>query len=190
MNCEDFEMLLAEALGDELASSDREPFETHLAQCPRCRRDYETARDAVAAMRELPGPQRVNVVREGNRLVIEEIGTAGVSPTAGVRGVPGRVRPRLLGYAAPLVRSVFRYAASVLIAFGAGYALHAGLMLSGDSPIADAGRTGKLRMDTDQPAYVSSAPTSFQRALTSTHMSNPARSNLAKCLIAMAHGKR
>ena len=67
MNCEDVEMLLADALGDELADADRAAFEAHLAECERCRREYETTRAAVQSMRALPGPQRVTVRREGDR---------------------------------------------------------------------------------------------------------------------------
>ncbi len=57
MKCEDVEMLMADALGDELSSDDRSVFEFHLAECDRCRQEYETALRAVDTMRLLPGPR-------------------------------------------------------------------------------------------------------------------------------------
>ena len=43
MDCQAFEMMMAEALGDELSPEDRPAFEAHLASCDRCRREYESA---------------------------------------------------------------------------------------------------------------------------------------------------
>jgi anti-sigma factor RsiW len=39
MNCEEFEMLMADALGDELSPNDRPVFEAHLAECDCCRQE-------------------------------------------------------------------------------------------------------------------------------------------------------
>lgn len=161
MNCEDFEPLLADALGDELSDADRAAFDAHLAECGRCRREYETTRAAVESLRALPGPRRVMVRREGDRLVIR-----GVSP-----GGP-RV-PRWLTGAA------FRYAASVLIAFAGGYALHAGLMIAEFG--SSSGDRGRAPVVAPTPA----PGDSFQEALLSVHERNPHFSDLAKCLIAM-----
>ena len=71
-DCEDFEMLTADALGNELSEADRPAFEAHLAQCEKCRREYETASRTVSMMRALPGPTRVTIRREGDRLVIDD----------------------------------------------------------------------------------------------------------------------
>lgn len=176
MNCEDIEMLMAEALGDELSPADRPAFEAHLVECDRCRREYESARQAVATMRALPGSKRVTVKREGNRLVIEDTRAAGFSP----RGHPRRLKP-----AARAAGGIFRYAASVLIAFAAGYALHVGLMA------VDASRRVELVTQGDEAPTVMLPATgdTLQIALASAHARNPARSDLAKCLVAMAHAK-
>ena len=109
MKCQDFETLMADALGNELAPADQPTFEEHLAQCDTCRHEYATACETLATMRRLPGPEPVTLKHDGARLGIED------APM-------GTRRP---------LRGAFRYAASVLIAFTAGYALHAGLMVSG-----------------------------------------------------------
>ena len=104
MKCQDFETLMADALGNELAPADQPIFEEHLAQCDACRHEYATACETLATMRRLPGPEPVTLHDNGARLGIED------APT-------GTRRP---------LRGAFRYAASGLIAFTAGYALHAG----------------------------------------------------------------
>jgi hypothetical protein len=180
--CEDFEGLMADALGDELAPADRSAFEAHLAQCAQCRQEYESLRQTVGTMRDLPGPTRVSVRREGSRLVIDEKEAA--AP-----------RRRVWWVGSPL-----RYAASILIAFTAGYALHAGLVLTADKgPVqlavtdGDEGTTGPGTADRDgagpaTPRAVPS-PSTLERALLNTHARQPSRSGLAKCLIAMANAK-
>ncbi len=162
MNCTDFEVLLADALGDELSVADRPAFEAHLAECEKCRREYETALRTVTTMRALPGPARATVRREGNRLVIDD------RPPHALR-VPWWLRG-----------GVFRYAASILIAFAAGYAVHAGLMMT------EVGRPVDRLVQKDDGIEAPTSPNSLQRALVHTHVRNPARSDLAKCLIAMA----
>lgn len=106
MNCEEFESLLADMLGGELTEAARPDFEAHLALCERCRHEYETSSSAVQSMRELPMPKRIVVSREGDRLVI--------SPTQ-------VEKPRWRRF----TQSAFQYAASILIAFLAGYTVHA-----------------------------------------------------------------
>ncbi len=166
MNCEDFEMLLAEALGDELAPGDRPRFEAHLAKCAKCRLEYETASATVATIRELPSPTGVTVRREGARLVIQD-------------------QPQRASFTARWVSSgVLRFAASILIAFAAGYGLHAGTSATGAARLEDRA----VQVD-DGEADRGSAG-NLQRALVSTHVRNPKRSDLAKCLIAMANTKR
>lgn len=190
MTCEDFEILMADALGNELSDADRPAFEAHLAGCEKCRREYETASRAVVTMRELPGPERITVRREGNRLVIEDKRSAARAAGFSLReGEPGAPLSRWFGYprglksAARRFGGVFRYAASILIAFTAGYALHAGLMLSDiGGPPAPIAQEGYDR------ARVAPA-SNLQQALVNAHVRKPARSDLAKCLIAMAHPK-
>ncbi len=165
MNCANLELLMADALGDELSPGDRIAFETHLGECQKCRQEYATARRAVAAMRELPGPVRLvhdsNLARagKGDRLVLAEKQTAG---SAWVQP-PARKSAGL-----------FRYAASLLIAFAAGYALNErpNPLTVGPEPSRDSQETTS---DT------------LRGALVSVHVRNPARCDLAKCLIAFAH---
>ncbi len=177
MNCEEFENLLADALGDELSPEDRPVFEEHLGSCERCRLEYESSREAVAAMRALPGPQRVSVRREGNRLVIED--------DDGVRRSPGRVRRNGgLSRAAWWRSRVSRYAASVLIAFTAGYIAHAALVVQ-ETPMPRGGivQVPESKTRTGQQE-------SLRGALVSAYTRNTARSDLAKALIAMARPNR
>lgn len=179
MNCQEFEILMADALGDELSPADRPAFEAHLAQCARCREEYESAGRAVETMRTLPGPRRVNVRREGDRLVIEEPRSAGL----GERGTSRRSR-----FAFSRFRGVFRYAASVLIAFTAGYAVHAGLM------VTDAGRQTLVQVPLTPEENTAQKPTTpgrdFRSAIVSAATGKPSRSDLAKCLVAMAGVQR
>lgn len=160
MNCEEFEMMLADALGSELSEKDRPSFERHLSQCENCRREYETAQQTITMMQSLTAPRQITVQREADRLVIQE------SPTT------FSFRRRL-----PMM-SLLRYAASVLIAFTAGYGLHAGLM------ITDAGSTTTTNIDHHSP-ITHHSPEDFQSALAGVHAQQPSRSNLAKCMIAM-----
>ena len=161
MNCQDCEMLMAEALGDELTPEDKIRFEGHLAECERCRRDYESARSTISAMRSLPGPQRVAVHREGDRLVIDE--------------TPARP-PHSRHWSS---RGIFRYAASVLISFTAGYGVHSArvareLTLPA-SPFVDT-----------SPGTANASPRrSLQQTLVSAHTRNPRKSDLATCMAAM-----
>jgi anti-sigma factor RsiW len=175
MSCKEYESLMADALGDELSPEDRPAFEAHLASCERCRREYETSREAVAAMRTLPGPQRVAVHREGDRLVIDDSQAAALGASGDPRG---------LSPAVWWARGVFRYAASVLVAFTAGYIAHAGLMSSDASrPVTPVVQVGDSGTQTD-------GQKSLQGALVSAYTRNPHRSDLAKCLIAMAKTTR
>ena len=160
MNCEDFENLLADALGNELAATERPRFEAHLAECDRCRREYETSLRTIAAMRALPGPRQVHIERQGTRLILQD------------SAAPAPPRRRLGG-------GMLRYAASVLIAFVSGYALHTGLM------IAELGKDDSLIVRPPQVTSSDPSSESLQNALVAAHQLDPGRSNLAKCMIAM-----
>ena len=167
MNCKDFEMLLADAWGDELTAADKAEFEAHLAECEACRREYETGRKALDAMRSLADPREVEIERRGPTLILHD-------PTA-----PPRRRRRLFG------GHLFRYAASILIAFAAGYALHSGMMLAelgkGDTIIA---RQDHEAADEYAGAEGASPAEgrSLQNALLTAHLRNPRRTTLAKCM--------
>ena len=169
MNHEQFELLMADALGDELSGEDRAAFEAALAAHADWRQEYETAQRTLECLAELGAPKRVVARREGDALVIEP--TTSTTKTR-----------------APLpMRGSWRYAAAVLIAFTAGYALHATLVLQeGVRPKESIVDTTPPGSD-DQPDVVAQ-PTSgtFQAALFKTHARKPSRSTLAKCLIAVA----
>jgi len=166
MNCEEIEPLMADAWGDELSPQDLPAFEAHLASCQRCRGEYETGRAAVERMRALPSPRKVTLRREGNRLVI------------------GPPPPRRAGLSFWLSGAAFRYAASVLIAFAAGYTLHAGLMFV-ESSSETAERTASI-----EAAHAGPGSVSLQDALLRVHQRNPGYADLAKCIIALHQGKR
>ncbi len=181
MNCVDLEPLMADALGDELSPGDRRVFEAHLGKCTRCRQEYATARRAVAMMRQLPGPMRVSARREGDRLVIED------KPVAGSMGHRLRSAARASG-------GLFRYAAIVLIAFTAGYALHAGAVSRQPSAVSHQSSAFNTRPSTfgDRQSIFDNDGSyhTVRGALVSAHIRNPGRSDLAKCLIAVARTKR
>ncbi len=159
MTCDDFQMLLADALGGELSDADRPAFQTHLAQCARCRAEYESMSGAVRSLQALPEPRSVSVRRVGDRLILSE------SP------------PRTLAW---FSHGLLRYAAGLLIAFTAGYALRAEL-----TPHDATSATGIV-----QVADVGPKRDSLQVAIAGAHLRNPGRSDLAKCLTAMYDVRR
>lgn len=163
MNCKEIEMLLADAVGEELRDADRAAFEAHVAECESCRREYDTLRGAVHAMRGISSPARVSVRREGDRLVIGEgRETSGAAPRS--------ARPP---------SNVFRYAASILIAFLAGYLLHAALMF-GEARESQS-TTPQVVQGADEP----SSP-SLRDALVLAHQQSPQASEFAKLIMAMS----
>lgn len=171
MNHEQFELLMADALGGELSSEDRATFETALAAHADWKQEYETAQRALGCLAELGAPKRVVARREGDALIIE---------------------PRTAKTVAPQpVRGTWRYAAAILIAFTAGYALHATMVLQ--EGVRPQQSVVKNVVPSGAPG-VRATPTSansgtFEAALFKTHARKPSRSTLAKCLIAVA-GKR
>ena len=159
MNCEDFQMLLADTLGGELSDAQRPAFEAHIAECSQCRREYESMRETVCSLLSLPEPQPVRVRRVGGRLILSESS-----------------RGTMTSFSFGLLR----YAAGLLLAFTAGYALRTAL-----TP-RDAG----LREGVVQVADAGSKRNTLQGAIAGAHLRNPARSDLAKCLSAMYDTRR
>lgn len=152
MKCEQFETLLADALGDELSDADRPRFEGHLAVCQTCREEYRSTASAVARMRSLPGCDRVSEALDRE--------------AAGSRTLP--LRPSRAA-------SLLRYAAAVMVAFGAGYAFRGSMTTSATAHVGP-------------PRLVQTAAGSqrtFGRALLGAHREQPRKSGLAKCMIAM-----
>ncbi len=162
MNCNEVELLFAEAIGDELDASHRASLHAHLAVCESCRGEFEGLSKTVTGMKTIDPPSRLSVERIGDRLVI------------------GRSLHRSGRRMQPVLWAACRYAASVLIAFLAGYTLHARL------PQVNA------------PQPLDSAPArspghhgvSFESALVSAHMHNPAGSGLATGLKILADSRR
>ncbi|MEK7731398.1 MAG: zf-HC2 domain-containing protein, partial [Planctomycetota bacterium] len=146
-------------LGGELSDAQRPAFEAHIAQCSQCRREYESMRETVCSLRSLPEPQPVRVRRVGDRLILSESS----------RGTMTSFSYGLL-----------RYAAGLLIAFTAGYALRATL-----TPPDAAPRNGIV-----QVAAAGSKRDTLQGAIAGAHLRNPASSDLAKCLSAMYDTRR
>ena len=179
MKCEDFEQLLADALGGELAEADRLAFETHLAECDSCRREYESNTSAVHALKGMMGPQQVRVRREGERLIIEGPEYSSVVDAAG--GTDSTARATY-GHTRYPGGALFRYAAGLLLAFVGGYALHAGLMLSTSGP-QEPGRLGPT------PVVQADKPT-FQDELVQAYRRNPEGSDLSKCMMVLLSTRR
>ena len=152
MNCEDFEVFLADALGGELSSTERSAFDAHLAECSHCRLEYESLARAIRAMWKVPGPPQVTLYPRENES-------------------PGEGRP-------PLGRCFrgrrfARQAAGIVLAFAAGYAMHAGV--------------GRLTPQTKPPAVANSYPAdksvSLRTELVNARRENPGRSDLAQFMI-------
>ncbi len=172
MNCETFESLMADALGDELAPGQHPAFDEHLAACTTCRQEFESLRATAATMHSLPGPQRVTVRREGSRLVLEERSDHQLRLDA------SHQKPSTAA-SSPL--KILRYAAGLLIAFTGGYGFHAVIMAR------DAIRTAETIVQADKQ---DDGETSLQGSIVQAHSRKPKRSDLAKCLIAMSARKR
>lgn len=159
MKCEDFQLLLADALGGELSDAQRPGFEAHIAECSQCRREYESMRETVCSLLSLPEPQPIRVRRVGGRLILSQSSRGAMTAFS---------------------YGLLRYAASVLIAFTAGYALRAAL-----TPPDAAPRDGVV-----QVVSAGSKRDTLQVAIAGAHLRNPARSDLAKCLSAMYDTRR
>ena len=184
MNCKEFENLLADAVGDELSDEDRARFESHIASCETCRREFASLASAVTQLGTLPAPPQVSIRHEGGRLVIGDA----VDGAGRAASVPTR-RPS----------GMLRFAASILIAFTAGYGMHAGMMMYGEaSGVPVVGVDGNTRLGGDEPASVA-APAhgarmghrhgSFRAAFAQAHLAAPGQPALAQCLMAMAGGE-
>ncbi len=172
MNCEDSETLMADAASGELSDTDRPAFEAHLAECAKCRLELESLQRTVAQMRGLPGASGVGDVPDLRAKTI----------LAATGGLEDRWSEKLVSHQQPgrgLRRpggGVFRFAASVLLAFAAGYGVHAGLMTGVSVP--------------GNHHVVKGEPVTLTHALVSAHRQNPSRSDLANCLAAMFHPTR
>ena len=175
MNCEQFESLLADALGDELSAADRPAFDEHLRACARCRREYESSSAVLSAMRSLPGPSIVSV----------DVRWSDGVPFARVAWTTKK-RVTLRWSAA------LRYAAAIVIAFAAGYFYRAERVSLAVKPgvgptmlTRSSNERGVPDVPGNREQFAHASPRSFEAALAGAHLQDPSRSDLAKCMIAM-----
>lgn len=160
MNCERFLDLLAEALGDELSPTMRTEFDTHVASCAKCRREYQSMQDTMSTLRQLPPAPEVSIRRLDDSLVFG-------------RSTDLRRATRLrLGV-------MLRYAAIILLAFLVGFATRGGSGAGQGEPHV------KERISVPgQPPGVDGDDT-FRTALAGAHRQNPSSTRLTKLLVAL-----
>ncbi len=160
MNCERFLDRLAEALGDELSPTMQTEFDTHVASCARCHREYQSMQDTMSTLRQLPPAPEVSIRRLDDSLVF------GLSTD--LRRL-ARFRPS----------AMLRYAAVILLAFLAGFATRRG------PEIAPGGPHVKEEISVPgQPPGVDGDDT-FRTALACAHRQNPSSTRLTKLLVAL-----
>lgn len=171
MNDERFDELLADAVGGELSKGDAAEFEAALEQSPARRAEFDSLKRAAEAMEMLPGPVVVPIGAIGEKgepavsLAQPEFSLTPVGTTAS-------------SYARSHGRSagIMRIAASVLIAFTAGYGTHAWLT------IRDA--VDRARPTDAVVQLADAGGETLRDRLTREHLAKPNRSALASCLIA------
>lgn len=158
MNCEEFELLLADELGGELGDADRAAFDGHLTSCATCRGENESLAGAVGRLQSLPAAPGMRVERLGDRLIL----------------TPSKAMSASSMTSARWTRGLLSYAAGVALAFLAGYFVH-GVASPGATAVAP-------------PRHVSTATSpghDLQSAVAMQFSRNPGRSDLAKGLLAM-----
>lgn len=161
MNCDRFEFMLASALGDELTPDDRVAFDNHLATCTRCRGEYDSLRGVTASLRALSAPPSVRIARQRDGVYLED------GAPSRAESSPGRVW-----------RGPLRMAASILLAFVSGYAVHAAVMMRG-SATPPTGPIAHLTREPDPNA------TTLRSALVAAYERSPHQPALANCFAAM-----
>ena len=160
MNCERFLDRLAEALGDELSPTMQSEFDTHVASCAKCRREYQSMQDTMATLRQLPPAPEVSIRRLDDSLVF------------------GRSTD-LRRFARLRLGVMFRYAAIILLAFLVGFATRGG---SGGGPGVPHVKEGISA--SAQPPRVAGDDT-VRTALAWAHRQNPSSPRLTKLLVAL-----
>ncbi len=166
MSCPEFELRMAEALGNELAEEDRPMWEAHLSSCEACRKEFTSARETLDRLQTstFVMPRRV-----------------------------GSIRFHRNAWSVPL-----RYVASILIAFAAGYGFCAlntgearprdGFTTTQTAPVSDHDRHASAgrSLISAPDRFNDAAARTFGSALVRARRMNPARSDLAVCLAAIA----
>ena len=160
MNCERFMDLLAEALGDELQPTMQTEFDTHVASCAKCRREYRSMRDTMSTLRQLPPAPEVSIRRLDDSLVL------------------GRSTD-LRRLARPHLSAMFRYAAIILLAFFVGFATRGGSGAGqGERRVKE-----EISVPGQQPGV--DGDDTFRTALAWAHRQNPSSTKLTKLLVAL-----
>jgi predicted anti-sigma-YlaC factor YlaD len=174
MSCEKMEELMADALGGEATPADRERLEAHLNDCGRCRREYESSRgllDQLQALRDVAPVER-------------EWPAWQTIPATDAERIPSRSATRW-----------FRFAASILLAFVAGYGARS-LQRSPSgtaetsAPVVRGIDRSTFGARTPQQALADAADGSFGSAWLRARLSAPGRSDFAACLLAMRDSHR
>lgn len=159
MNCNEYQQLIADAVGGEISPADSAALDKHLSTCTTCQAEFANARSVLRTMRSLSAPPSIAVFRSGEQLIIQ--------PTS-----------------APVSRRLqranmwLRYAACILFAFIAGYFVAAGRTSATTPPI--------VVQKPVIPAKKNTASDSLESAIASVHKQHPNESPLTKCLLAMA----
>lgn len=174
MNCEKMEDLMADCLGGEATPADRERLEAHLIDCDRCRREYESSRgllDQLQALRDVAPVER-------------DWSAWQATPATHANPIPLRSATRWL-----------RFAASVLVAFFAGYAASSlqknpGQAVETATPEIRGLDRSPFRARAPQQAVADAADGSFGSAWLRARLSAPGRSDFAACLLAMRESHR
>lgn len=160
MNCERFMDVLADALGNELPPTMQAEYDTHMASCAACRRESESMHETLSTLRHLPPAPEVSIRRLDGSLVL------------------GRSTD-LRRSARPRWDAMFRYAAIILLAFLAGFAIRRGPEVSPGVPHVKEGSSPP-----PPPARVDEYVT-FRTALAGAHHKNPSSQRLTKLLMAL-----
>lgn len=163
MSCADFELLMAEALGDEIGAADRARLDAHLRDCAACREAFAEAGEAVGLLRRLPGAE--------DDLLAARTAAGQERWTSKGPGASGGRRWLL---------PMLRYAAVVAAAFAAGYAWsdRHPQQAATSLEVPDLSEA-ELQEDPAQHA------TSFESALARAYRRKPGGSDLAKCMSAL-----
>jgi len=196
MNDQEFENLLADALGGELSAENVARFEAALAESPERRTEYDSALRAMEALQALPaadaaarGAALTNCFRTSlwhrylwhrhlwHRRPAGENSRA-LAPVPQDLKQPLTMQP-IRARGGSRAGRWLRYAAGLLIAFGAGYGVRAAGSAAG-APEAPA-----ITESNGPHAVQPQQKASVQSALASAYRRNPGRSDLATCMRAL-----
>ncbi|MHC5108435.1 MAG: anti-sigma factor [Planctomycetota bacterium] len=170
MSREEFDNLLADALGGELDDERAARFQTLLDGSEEFHREYESLQTTLTQFSALAGPVKVSMA---DAFINTQGGESGGES-------PGGPAPESRTYPIKRPGHWMRYAASILAAFTCGYGAHAGLMLFADS---DQGSQSEVVVD-GSPAP-DSVKESVEERMFREYRRNHDRPEFARCMVAM-----